>query len=191
MWISHCTLDKEWKICNPKIAFLYMDEVPHAELSFQTTYTHIGTLVHNGLLYALCVRCYHILKKQICMSLSSSNLLVYPLLLHIVSASSPTHLLALEGWEASRWQIWSTPCLMKILPSKILCWSEHCNVDLIHLPHFFFISYFEGWSPDEGLSHCNLPSLSRSMREPTVRSLNLKVWAPWSKVNCNVMDGNI
>ena len=55
------------------------------------------------------------------MSPTSSNLLVYPLLLHIVSASSPTHLLALEGWEASRWQIWSTPCLMKILPSKILC----------------------------------------------------------------------
>ena len=67
MWISHCTLDKEWKICNPKIAFLYMDEVSHAELSFQTTYTHIGTLVHNGLLYTLCVRCYHILKKQICL----------------------------------------------------------------------------------------------------------------------------
>ena len=44
-----------------------MDEVPHTELSLQTSYTHIGTLVHNVLLYALCVRCYHILKKQICL----------------------------------------------------------------------------------------------------------------------------
>ena len=39
----------------------------------------------------------------------------------------------------------------------------------------FFISYFEGWSPNEGLSHCNIPSLPRSMREPTVSFLNLKV----------------
>ena len=118
------------------------------------------------------------------MSLSSSNLLVYPLLLHIVSASSPTHLLVLGGWGASRWQIWS---LINTLLDENLILENTLFYLIYHIS--FFISYFEGWSPNEGLSHNNLPSLSRSMKESKVRSLNLKVWAPCSKVN--VVDGNI
>ena len=85
----------------------------------------------------------------------------------LLTGSSPTHLLVLGGWDASRW--WNSKSDEKYL-------SVLRSVEL--------------WSPDEDQPQCNLPPLSRPMKEPTV-TFSIISFFRFEEFQVNLVDGKV